>query len=105
MSNLIYVDLLYTEEPADRPRDAARWQPWRTIVRSGDNMRALFRSSEAYTNRQDCIDAAQLAFGDDANVYLRETEHGNVELRLAASERNAKHAELRDADTCGMGDE
>jgi hypothetical protein len=60
-----------------------RWQPWHIIIRSGDNQAVLFRSSERYTNRQDAIDAAILAFGDNSNVYLREAEHGNALLRRA----------------------
>jgi uncharacterized protein YegP (UPF0339 family) len=79
-ANLVYVDLKHTPKP---PEFDGRWQPYRLIVKSGDNEEILFLSSEAYTNREDAISAAELAFGPQANVYLRESEHGNVELRLA----------------------
>lgn len=64
----------------------ARPQRWYWIALSGDNMRRLGRSSENYTNRQDCIDAVWLLFGDDqSNVYMRQAEKGNEILRLAPS--------------------
>lgn len=83
MSNpLIYVDLQYTPKPDGF--DGHRWQPWSIMVCSGDNHEALFRSTERYTNRADAVHAAQIAFGAQSNVYLREHEKGNVELRLAS---------------------
>lgn len=72
--NLIYVDVEYN--------DAAE-QPWRSVVKSGDNEEVLFVSSESYHNRADALHAIDLAFGTQANVYRRESEHGNFELRLA----------------------
>lgn len=39
--------------------------------------------TERYLHRADAIHAAELAFGSGSNVYLRESEHGNVLLRLA----------------------
>lgn len=99
---LIYVDLIEEE-----PLDAAEWaktadvplieadnayrayrlafQPWRILVKSGDNEEALFRSTERYFNEGDVRHAADLAFGPHSNVYLRQKEHGNVALRLAAA--------------------
>lgn len=79
---LIYVDLIETPEPTDY--DGPRWQPWGILVRSGDNNKPLFKTTEAYTNREDAIRAAEIAFGRGSNVYLREAEHGNVLLRLAS---------------------
>lgn len=61
-----------------------RFQPWRLAVISAGNQEELFRSSESYFNREDAIHAAEIAFGCGSNVYLRESEHGNVELRLAS---------------------
>lgn len=60
-----------------------RFQPWRLLIKSGDNQEPLFRSTESYFNRDDAIHAAELAFGKGSNVYLREREHGNRVLRMA----------------------
>ena len=99
---LIYVDVLkdtprtleefqYDNRGADVDDIAAeyriykeRFQPYRIIVTSGDNHEPLFRSTESYFNRADAIHAAQIAFGRGSNVYLREHEKGNVQLRLAS---------------------
>jgi len=59
------------------------FQPWRVLIRSGDNYEPLFRSTERYFNEADARHAIELAFGPGSNVYLRQAEHGNVELRLA----------------------
>lgn len=59
-----------------------RFQPWRLLIKSGDNQEPLFRSTESYFNRADAIHAAELAFGSGSNVYLREAEHGDRVLRL-----------------------
>jgi uncharacterized protein YegP (UPF0339 family) len=61
-----------------------QFQPWRVLIKSGDNHKPLFRSTERYFNREDAIHAIQLAFGSGSDVYLREAEHGDVELRLAS---------------------
>lgn len=84
---LIYVDVVYTECPQSphkgTGRDPERWQPWRVVVKSGDNQKTLFVSSESYFNRADALHAAMLAFGTGSNVYLRQAEHGNQVLRMA----------------------
>lgn len=61
-----------------------RFQPWRLLIKSGDNEKVLFKSTESYFNKADAEHAAQIGFGRGSNVYLRESEHGNVELRLAS---------------------
>lgn len=103
--NLVWVDLVkmepkgsdeyfsahhphsgFTEEYAQSlyKRYLDKFQPWRVTVKSGDNQKPLFRSSERYYNRSDAVHAIELAFGCDANVYRREAEHGNEPLRLAS---------------------
>jgi hypothetical protein len=59
------------------------FQPWRLLVKSGDNHRDLFRSTESYYNRADAEHAADIAFGPNSDVYLRHAEQGDVPLRLA----------------------
>lgn len=100
--SLIYVDLV-EDEPKTRDafyhehlgEDIAdvragyqkyldHFQPWRLLIISGDNHEPLFKSTESYFNEADAKHAAQIAFGSRSNVYLRQKEHGNVELRLAA---------------------
>lgn len=81
--SLIYVDIKQAKNL--RKTLTGRPQPWYWVALSGDNNRVLGRSSERYTNKQDCIDSATLLFGTGSNVYLRETEHGNVQLRLATT--------------------
>lgn len=60
------------------------FQPWRILVTSGGNHAALFRSTERYFNEADARHAAEIAFGSGSNVYLRQADHSDVELRLAA---------------------
>jgi hypothetical protein len=99
MSNtpLIYVDLIedkpmtmeefiasgnvVTNELYRRYLD--RFQPWRLLIKSGDNQEPLFKSTECYFNKADAVHAAEIAFGSSSNVYLRQSEHGNTMLRLA----------------------
>lgn len=70
--NTINVDIVERERPYDYDEDTrGRFQPFRILVRSGDNNRVLFRSSEAYTNESDAEHAAELAFGELALVNLR----------------------------------
>lgn len=98
---LIFVDLIETppipreaffaSHPGEDAGDIAdsyreyvkNYQPWHSVVRSGDNQEPLFRSTERYFNREDADHAIQLAFGNNSNVYLRETEQGDKLLRLA----------------------
>lgn len=67
--SLVYIDLIYTQRPDDYT--GPRWQPWSVMVRSGDNHHVLFRSSERYTNEEDAVRAAEIAFGMNSNVWLR----------------------------------
>lgn len=82
---LIYVDLVNVPEPKVRKLipGRTRWQPWRVVILSGDNMRRLFRGSERWTNKQDALDAIALVFGSRSNVYLRQSGVGNQLLRRA----------------------
>lgn len=61
-----------------------RHQPWRILIKSGDNQEPLFKSTESYFNRADAIHAVYLAFGPGSNVYLRQAELGNQPIRMAA---------------------
>lgn len=62
------------------------FQPFRVLVKSGDNEEPLFRSTERYFNNADAIHAIELAFGTSSNVYLRQHETGNQLLRPATQE-------------------
>lgn len=64
---------------------AENFQPWRLLVKSGDNHRDLFKSTESYFNEADARHAAHIAFGPNSNVYLRHAEQGDEELRLATA--------------------
>jgi uncharacterized protein YegP (UPF0339 family) len=78
-SALVFVDLYQS-----RPRKLlGRPQTWRWRALNGNNRRVLAASSEAYTNQADALAAIQQLFGTASNVYLRQHEEGNVELRLA----------------------
>jgi hypothetical protein len=70
------------------------FQPWRVSIKSGDNQKALFRSSERYFNRHDALHAIELAFGSGSNVYLREHERGNAVLRMAVPPSKLTPAEI-----------
>ncbi len=78
---LVYVDLI--RAPA-LVRLLGRQQPWRWRALNAGNGRVLAVSSEAYVNRQDAIAAITQLFGFNTAVYMREAEHGNTCLRLAA---------------------
>lgn len=81
--SLVYVDLQEVKVVNWLSRPFRRPQKWRWTAINGGNQRVLAVSSENYTNRQDCIDAIVQLFGDQSNVYLRQPEIGNIELRLA----------------------
>ena len=85
MASLVYVDIRQssTRWPWKRP------QRWFWVALSGDNRRVLGQSSEKYTNRLDCVNAARILFGTSSNVYRREPETGNVTLRLSTEDRGA----------------
>lgn len=80
MSTLVYIDLY---QKRSLTRLLGRPQPWRWRALNGDNFRVLAVSSEAYTNRADALAAIEELFGTSSNVYRRESEQGNTELRLA----------------------
>jgi hypothetical protein len=77
---LVYVDLLYTPKPEGYE---GRWQPWRAMVLNGNNFEPLFMSTEAWTNRDDAMHTIWEVFGPGTDVYLREAERGDAELRMA----------------------
>ena len=97
----IYVDLKREEplefeswaeandlEPGEDAQNSYRayrlaFQPFRLLVKSGDNHKPLFRSTERYANEVDARHAAVLAFGANSNVYLRRPEQANEALRMA----------------------
>jgi uncharacterized protein YegP (UPF0339 family) len=81
---VVYVDLFQSENDTARAPKAARPQLWRWRAFNAGNFERLAVSSEAYTNRQDCLDAIEQLFGSRTNVYLRQHEKGNVALRMAA---------------------
>lgn len=83
MAPLIFVDLVHTPEPVIHT--GGRWQPWRIVIRSGDNFAPLFKSTESYTNQDDAKHAIDLAFGPGSNVYLRQSEQGDQVIRWASS--------------------
>lgn len=61
-----------------------RFQPWRIVIKSGDNFEPLFKGTERYKSERDALHAIYLAFGPTSNVFLRRHEKGNVRLRQAA---------------------
>lgn len=77
---VVYVDVYRSEITRWRP---FRNQLWRWRARNANNWKVMANSAEAYTNRQDCLDAIAQLFGSGTNVYLRESEQGNVALRMA----------------------
>lgn len=96
MSNapLIYVDLIEEKPRKQKPDETAEhyaafldtFQAWRVIVKSGDNQKKLFRSTERYLHREGALNAIERAFGNNSNVFLREKETGNVVLRRPSAE-------------------
>jgi uncharacterized protein YegP (UPF0339 family) len=60
-----------------------RPQRWRWVARNASNHKVMARSSERYTNKQDCLDAISQLFSPGTTVYLRQAEHGDECLRLA----------------------
>jgi uncharacterized protein YegP (UPF0339 family) len=85
---LVYVDI----RRALLSRIPGRPQRWYWIARSADNQKKLARSTERYTNREDCVHAIKLLFAASTTVYLRRREAdgwpveqlGNEALRMAA---------------------
>ncbi len=80
-TSLIYVDIYQ-----GRIRKAlGRPQTWRWRAINGHNHKKMATSGEAYTNRDDALDAITALFGTNSNVYLRQKQHGNLPLRLAGA--------------------
>jgi uncharacterized protein YegP (UPF0339 family) len=77
---LIIVELVKT---ATLNRLLGRPQRYRWVARNGYNHETLAVSSEAYTNRSDCLHAIRQLFGTNSNTYLREPEQGDLTLRHA----------------------
>lgn len=77
--SLVYVDLVHVENKATK---TGRPQRWRWVARNGGNNKIMGQSSERYTNRKDCERAIDVLFGVNSEVYRRESEKGDVELRL-----------------------
>ena len=79
---LLFVDIQQSKSrwPVKRP------QRWYWVLKSADNNEPLAVSSENYTNKQDCIDAAFLVHSAGSTVYFRQSEHGNVLMRQAITE-------------------
>lgn len=76
MSNpVVYVDLYRTM--------FLRKREWRWRARNAGNQRLMATSAEGYRNLQDCLDAVEQLFGSGTDVYLRQAEHNDVELRMA----------------------
>lgn len=78
-----FQPVLFVDLKCSKTRWPGRPQRWYWVALNGNNFRRLARSSENYTNRQDCLDAVEQLFGSGTNVYLRQHEQGNVALRMA----------------------
>jgi uncharacterized protein YegP (UPF0339 family) len=78
--SVIYVDV----KKSSIARVLRRPQPYYWIARSADNQKVLARSSERYTNYADVLHAIDLLFAAGTTVYRRESEKGNVPVRMAA---------------------
>lgn len=79
----VFVDLVFVPESAARKLipGRKRHQGWRWVAKNADNQRTLARSSERYTNREDCLAAVEQLFGPATTVFKREAEMGDVVLR------------------------
>lgn len=81
---LVYVDIYQAMKTTAPDSPGGRPQHWRWRATNGNNHRVLAVSSEAYTNESDCLDAIQELFSNGTDVYLRQTEQGDQQLRLAS---------------------
>lgn len=79
----VYVDLVQAPQNP-LAKLSGRPQRWRWTALNGGNGRILAVSSEAYTNRNDCLAAIDQLFGTFSDVYLRSSQEGNQLLRLAS---------------------
>lgn len=79
-ASLIFIDA-YQIHPLLR---VGRQKTWRWRALNGGNMQPMAHSGKTYFNYGDAVDAAYELFGRNSNVYLRQAEHGDVEMRLAS---------------------
>jgi uncharacterized protein YegP (UPF0339 family) len=82
MNPVIYVDLKQ-RNPVAR---IVRAQNWYWIALNAGNGKQMARSKGYYTNQGDAYDAITQLFGNSTNVYLRQTEHGDLPIRLATAD-------------------
>lgn len=61
-------------------RKGSRGQRWRWTAHAG-NGRKIATAGEAYVNRQDCIDAVRLVFGEATRVRQVEADRPDILLR------------------------
>ena len=101
---LVFVDLYQTERKPRAAGDTREVRPqlWRWRAINGSNFEVMAIASEAYTNKQDCLDAIAQLFGASTNVYLRQHEQGDQELRLANN--NPVQGDTDDDEGEGFGD-
>lgn len=81
---VIYAELKYNPEPKARKLlgpTRTRWQPWTVWIWVKGNNENLFKGSERWTNKQEAIDAVNLAHGPESIVYLRQPEAGDLLIR------------------------
>ena len=78
----ITVTLLQSPRPPWRPR--RRHQPWRWVAKAA-NGRIVATSGESYTNRADCLAAADTVFGWATRVMLDDDRRPPQCLRYGAS--------------------
>lgn len=84
---VIYIDIHQRALKPTLFRRGGRQQRHYWIALNGGNMRVMARSSESYTNRQDCVDAARLIFGSEVKVYLRQENQEIQLLRHATNDQ------------------
>lgn len=68
---VLYVDIYKSKR---RLTGRQRAQPWRWRLKSEGNSKVLAVSSEAYTNREDCLAAIVKVFSGSTTVFLRRRE-------------------------------
>jgi len=84
-TSVLFIDIQETSSNTIFKR--ARKQPFYWVAKNSGNGRVMAISSERYTNRQDCVDAARLIFGSEVNVYLRQENQPNQLLRYATNDQ------------------
>lgn len=73
---VVFVDIYQGKSTSPKRPQAWRWRAF-----NEGNTKILAVSSEAYTNKGDCIDAIEQLFGAGTTVILRQHEKGNELLR------------------------